>query len=110
MFKKIMNSLLIIFLFAFIVWLIATGMLYVAKNMYEDNHKKVSVIENFGEYSTIDWVNETSPQWHSLENIFNILKNIGAPLELITFIIWRTSALTFFIMLLVKYCKEELEE
>lgn len=110
MLKKIIDFTLITFLIGFIFWILATGMLFIAENMYENNHKSVCLREDFEEYSSMRWIDEASPQWHNLEKIYIPLKNIGVPLECISFELWRMSALIVYILLLVKYTKEELEE
>ena len=75
----------------------------------ENNHKKVMVEEKFEKYSSIKWVDKTSPKWETLENIYNILDTVGMPLECISFPIWRISSAVFVSCVIFKY-RDEIAE
>ncbi|MBO5478853.1 MAG: hypothetical protein J6A04_03985 [Clostridia bacterium] len=92
-----------------ILWLISFGMLNIAKSLWENNHKKVMVEEKFEKYSSIKWVDKTSPKWETLENIYNILDTVGMPLECISFPIWRISSAVFVSCVIFKY-RDEIAE
>lgn len=95
-----------IILISFVLWFFSIGMLIISKNIYEDNHKKVLVREDFIKYSTINWVDETTEEWEILKDKCIILNNIGMLIEEISFCICKISNAIFVLFLFIKNFKE----
>lgn len=106
MLNKIIKYSMYTSIIFFILWLISFGMLNIAKNLWENNHKKVMVEEKFEKYSSIKWVDEVSPKWETLKNTYNILDTVGMPLEYISFPTWQISSAVFVFCVIFKYRKE----
>lgn len=81
-------------------------MLFIAKDMYDNNHKSVYVREDFEKYSSMHWEDKASEKWSSLEKIYNILKTIAIPIESITFEFWKISSALFIASVIFKYRNE----